>query len=447
MFDSDLSLETPGAQVRHVRCCAVVAENPPSHTSPCMSIFLQPTSPFVSPPGIAAGLPLPEGTPLVVVADDWGRHVSTVQHVIRQLLPLHPIVWVNSFGHRAPRLTGYDLRRALAKVRGMARPVVIEAVVEGELRPDAVVNPRALPWHGMSLVRRVNGLSIAHDVRRALARVAPGRRSVLVTNTPTACDLVGRLDELAAVYYCIDDYAAMPGIAQRMMAAVEPRLLARVDGVVATARTLADTRRPRRGAAHYLPQGVNFDHFAKRQPLPNALAELPRPVVGFAGGISDCVDFDVVNAVARALPGASVALVGPQTTTAPLPPLAANVHLLGPQSYAELPAWVQGFDVGIVPYRDSPWTRAVDPLKLLEYLAAGIPVVATDLPEVRKYAQVVHIGASPASFVRAVEDALGGRGADLSERLAVARANTWAARATSLRTILGDIVQQRATVG
>jgi glycosyltransferase involved in cell wall biosynthesis len=125
---------------------------------------------------------------------------------------------------------------------------------------------------------------------------------------------------------------------------------------------------------------------------------------------------------------------------------APNVHVLGPRPYAELPAYVQSFDVGIIPYVENDWTRAVDPLKLLEYLAAGIPVVASPLPEVEKYRDVVRIAPLGDPFVRATMEAafdVGGE-ARMRGRL-VAKANTWEQRADRFLEIVRDVVDSRAT--
>lgn len=376
-----------------------------------------------------------EATPLVVVGDDWGRHVSTLQHLFRQLLPSHPIVWVNSFGHRVPRLTAYDVRRAAAKVAAMLAP---PAPPTREDAPDVVVHPRALPWHHVGPVHAANMRLLRHDVRRALDRVAPGRAPLLVSSTPVAEGLIGTLGERTSVYFVIDDYATLPYVSAGLIAPHERRMLDKVDAVVATARALVERKRPRSGRVHYLPQGVNHAHFATPRPIPAELAALPRPILGFAGGVSECVDVPLLLSLADRMPGASIVLVGPVTIDAA--PLARpNIHLLGNRPYAELPAYVQAFDVGLIPYVLNDWTLAVDPLKLLEYLAAGLPVVTTPLPEAAKYGEVIAIEPAGPRWLDAVA-ALAARGpaAGRSERQDVARANTWRARAEAFMAMFEE---------
>ncbi len=391
---------------------------------------------------MAGMTPLTRDTPLVVFGDDWGRHVSTLQHLFRRVVDRHPVIWVNSYGHRIPQLTLYDVRRAVEKVAAMVRPRPRPSDAAGPF-PAAIVEPRALPWHNRRIVHALNTASLRRDILRTLARVAPGRRPVFITGTPVAEGLVGTLDELASFYFIIDDYAELPYVTPQLVTPHETRILQKVDAVVATAAALVERKRPASGRAHHVPQGVNYAHFSTPRPTPPELAALPRPILGFAGGVSECLDVDQVRSVAQAFPTASVVLVGPISID--VAPLALpNVHILGPRPYADLPAYVQAFDVGLIPYVLNDWTRSVDPLKLLEYLAAGLPVVSTPLPEANKYTEVVQIASAGSAYLTAVSDALGR--SDLATKEAfrrVALANTWEARAQTVLDMVASVVAER----
>jgi glycosyltransferase involved in cell wall biosynthesis len=381
--------------------------------------------------------------PIVVFGDDWQRFVSTLQHLFAHIVARRAVVWVNSFGHRAPRLTVYDLRRALSKLRAMVRQPTPRD--DGRPAPARIIQPRALPWHNVAAVRALNTWSLLRDIRHALTEVAPGRAPVLVTGGPAAEGVVGALGELAAIYFCMDDYAEMPGVDRHIVAPLEPRLLAKVDATVATAAALTVLKRPASGCAYHLPQGVNYDHFALPRPAPEAIAQLPEPRIGFSGTLSSACDFRIFHALSEAFPSGSIVHVGPIQAGIQLPHL-PNLRLLGHQTYEDLPSYVQYFDVGIIPYVLNDWTRSVDPLKLLEYLATGIPVVSTSIPEVHKYENAVAVAEDVPGFIEAVrhEAERSRNQAGREARQALARRHTWKHRADRFLEIVSEVARTRA---
>jgi len=380
-------------------------------------------------------------TVFVVFGDDWGRRVSSMQHVFRHIVPNHRVVWVNGIGHRLPTLHLSDVRRAMHKGLAMVRRARrVEGGSDDGPQPAEIVEPRVLPWHHLSPVRAMNTRTLTRAIRAALGRVAPGAAPVLVTGSPPSVGVIGQLGELASIYFCMDDFVHLEGVTGWMLEPLERRLLERVDAVVATAEELVRVKRPVSGRSFYLPQGVNYDHFATPRAIPADLAALPGPRIGFAGGISSCVELDLLGQLATAFPDGSVVLVGPATVD--LSPLGAypNIHVLGRREYSDLPAYVQHFDVGTIPYILNDWTRSVDPLKLLEYLAAGLPVVSTDLPEVRKYADVVDVQPTAAGFVHAVRQALASGAEAVARRQALAARHTWGARAEEFMSMVQGVL-------
>ena len=380
-------------------------------------------------------------TPIVVFGDDWGRHVSTMQHLFRHVAKEHTVVWVNAIGHRIPRLRPTDAKRAWQKLRETLRGsgTSLAGEVSFGARPRDIILPKVLPWHHRPAVLALNTWSLVRAIRSALGRLGLREPPLLVTGSPPSVGVVGRLGEVASVYFCMDDFLHLPNVSADMLEPLERRLLDCVDAMIGTARILTESKRPRSGRVYYLPQGVNYEHFALPRPVPPELEHLPRPRIGFAGGLTTPVDLALLRRVANSYPEGSIVLVGPvgvDEAALDLP----NIHLLGPRSYRDLPAYVQAFDVGIVPYLLNDHTVAVDPLKLLEYLAVGIPVVATDLPEVRKYSETVAIAATHDEFVAAVGNVLKNPPNTPSQRQAVAQEHGWGRRADELVRILAEVV-------
>ena len=366
-----------------------------------------------------------------------------MQHLFRHVARTHEVLWINAISHRVPQLSIRDVRRAFGKVRVLLRGGRTGTAGDTEIgaQPRAIIHPRVLPWHHYGAVRAFNRWSLVRAIRSGLAELGMQEPPVLVTGSPPSVAVLGDLGELASVYYCMDDFLHLPHVSAHMIAPLERELLERVDALVATAQALVVSKRPRSGNAHYLPQGVNFEHFAAPQPVPAELAALPRPIIGFAGGLTTPVDLPLLGRLSRAFPGASIVLVGPVYVD--LSSIAAaNVHVLGPRPYRDLPAYVQAFDVGIIPYVLNQHTIAVDPLKLLEYLSAGVPVVTTDLPEVRKYRDAVSIAPTHDAFEAAVRIATASRDGRAG-RQAVARQHGWDRRARDLLDILGGLYAAR----
>lgn len=388
--------------------------------------------------------------PIVVFGDDWGRHVSTMQHLFRRIASKNPVIWVNAIGHRVPSLNSRDASRVLQKVRTLLvrttpAPGGTSGTATGQQSwdepgtsgPRRIIHPRVLPWHNLRAVRALNAMSLVHAVRGALLEEGLTKPPLLVTGTPPSVAVLGKLGEKGTVYLCMDDFLHLPGVSAWMLAPLERALLDRVDATVSTAQALVSSKRPRSGVSHYLPQGVNYAHFSAQQPVPAELAGLPRPIIGFAGGIAKPVDQSLLRALADAFPTASLVLVGPISVDVGLLQR-PNIHLLGARPYSTLPAFVQSFDVGLIPYLINEHTIAVDPLKLLEYLAAGVPVVSTDLPEVAKYRDSVHVTSTNAQFISAVAAAMG-EGDQRDRRRNVAKQHDWAARADRLSDILAEL--------
>src|SRR5690606_22223352 len=230
------------------------------------------------------------------------------------------------------------------------------------------------------------------------------------------------------VYHCVDEIGAQRGMPRAEIDAAEQELLARADYCFVTAEALLEDRRDRCGSIHYFPNVADFDHFAAARDaetrVPEDLAVLGRPVVGFIGAITEQkMDFAHVRALALAHPEYAIALIGkvgegdPWASAEPLRGL-PNVHLLGPQPYASLPSYLKGFDVAILPSAANDYTRGMFPMKFFEYLAAGRPVVSTALPSLREFGDIACLAETTAAFIAGVERAVRGEAPPLAARLA-----------------------------
>jgi glycosyltransferase involved in cell wall biosynthesis len=388
--------------------------------------------------------------PVVLAASaSWDTPAPVNAHQVARRLAArgHRVLFVESVGLRppAPLASTHDLRRTLARLRGFAAGV-------REVEPRLHVLSPVVPVVGPPALRAVALLALAHGAARAARRLR-FERPVLWAFLPTALPLADRLAPRALVYHCVDHYAANPGVDAAWVDALERRMLARADVVFATSAPLAERLRAQ-GAAEVtlVPNVADVALFARaHEPLaePPELAELARPRALYVGNLAAYrVDAALLGAAADA--AGALVLVGPiglGETAATPPALRAllarpNVAALGPRSPEALPALMRHCDVGLVPFLENDHTRASLPLKLWEYLAAGLPVVATPLPSLRELgaAGTLRLAAGPAAFADAVRAAASEPRARRAERLALARAHDWPARIEELCAVVGAAV-------
>ncbi len=231
-----------------------------------------------------------------------------------------------------------------------------------------------------------------------------------------------------------DDWAHFGHVPASLLA-LHDEMVDGVDHVFVTSRRLAHQLRERRPDAIYLPNGVSEIFFSGRDEEPAVLAGFPRPRVVFVGALDAWVDFDTIAHVGEYLPPAAVLVFGPgEPKRRVYPP---NVHFLGTYPYRDLPTLLRHCDVGMVPFVKSELTHAVSPLKLFEYLAAGLPTVATRLDEIEASESPALLCDDEAAFARAVESVMDGDPSGRAARVAFAREHTWPKRFETVRKVLG----------
>ena len=345
-------------------------------------------------------------TRLVVFADDWGRHPSSCQHLVGRLLSLHPTIWVNTIGMRRLRCTVEDAGKALARIRQWAGAPASPRPLPHNL---VVLTPWMWPRFRRRWQRRCNALQIGHCVNRALGPRCSGERRVAVTTLPIAADLVGRIDVDRWVYYCVDDFSVWPGLDGDVMQSMERLLVERVDGLITVSRTLQD-RFARSGTPHLLTHGIDVDHwhsggaaFDRRSMagLPSWFRSLQTPIYLFWGLVDRRLDTQWCCRVASG--EGTLVLAGPHQSPDPALKPSNQLVMPGPIPYEQLPELAAACDVLVMPYADMPVTRAMQPLKLTEYLATGKPVVVRRLPATVEWVDAADVVDSADDFVRAVQ--------------------------------------------
>jgi UDP-galactopyranose mutase len=234
--------------------------------------------------------------------------------------------------------------------------------------------------------------------------------------TPMAVGFTAGLTPRAVVYDCMDELSLFRGAPPDLLAR-EERLLEQADLVFTGGRSLYEAKRTRHPSVHAFPSSIDAAHFGRArepQPEPQDQAEIPRPRLGYFGVIDERIDLDLLAGLADARPEWQIVLVGPVVKIDPATlPRRPNLHYLGMKSYAELPAYLAGWDVALMPFARNEATRFISPTKTPEYLAGGRPVVSTSIRDVvHPYGQegLVEIADEVGEFEVAIERCLDGSG-------------------------------------
>ncbi|HLI32013.1 MAG TPA: glycosyltransferase [Solirubrobacteraceae bacterium] len=375
---------------------------------------------------------------------DWDTELWTNQHHLMSRLARHnDVLFIESLGLRRPTLAGRDLRRIL---RRLTRALRLHRAADRL----TVLSPLVLPIHRDGPVRKLNRallrLQVGHAMRK-LKMVHP----ILWGYVPQVEDLTETVRPRLLVYHCVDDIAAQPGVDRDSFQAAEQRLAVRADLVIASSKPLAERMSRLSPRVLYAPNVADVEHFRSAldpAPVDPAIAALPEPRIIFIGAISaNKVDLELVAQLARLRPQWSIALVGPIGPGEPATDVSMlasrpNIHLIGWRRHDQLPALLRGAAAGLIPYAQNQLTASIFPMKVYEYLAAGLPVASTplaslaDIPDVR-------VGADAAELALILDELLRADSpAERARRSAAAESHSWESRISELARAIAPLLKE-----
>src|SRR5215471_17603767 len=343
-----------------------------------------------------------ENRDIVCFCNDWGGDPLSKTQIVRRLAKNNRILWVNSTGIRNPTVSAHDFGRAWNKVRQAfcgCRPVADNIWV---------YSPLVIPFHGNQTARWINSRWLSSALRQECRKLG-FRHPVTLTFVPSSAAVAGSLGESRLIYYCVDEYSQFSGADREAILAMERDLMRRSHLVIVSASRLYETKHAYNPNTFLITHGVDVDHFRKAcLPDTEIPADCPksRPVIGFFGLVEDWVDLGVIRYLAPAPPQWSFPVIRQTRTEIPEFASFPNVRFFGRREYQSLPGYCKGFDVALLPFIMNELTIAANPLKLREYLAAGLPVVATPIPEVKKLGNLVRLAQTPEEYLEQIEAVL-----------------------------------------
>jgi glycosyltransferase involved in cell wall biosynthesis len=386
--------------------------------------------------------------PLIICASTqyWDEAWFRKQHFMRRLADRRRVMYVEP---------SFSIVRGVPErcPPGCANPCFRARTRIVDERLTVLTPPRGLPGWTHARVSPLHYRRMGALLRRAAGRAGHARTWLWLYN-PLYMQAVDTLRPERVIFDLVDDLGAYAahGHARDTMRRCTEAALARADLVFTTSRLLAQqyASRTRAGRLHIVPNGVRGDWIDRPagEP-PRELAAWPRPWIGFIGAIFEYLDYDLLVATARAFPAGSLVLVGPVRDAAGAARLRRepNVAWIGPQPQARVPEFAAAFDVCLSPFRAGDVRRAVNPLKVYEYLAAGRPVVSTPLESLagEPVARWIRFAEGEAAFVDAVRAALAEEGGAAGGATAAAATATALARREAMRPYtweaLGDRVE------
>jgi glycosyltransferase involved in cell wall biosynthesis len=298
-------------------------------------------------------------------------------------------------------------------------------------------SPPLPPFKGSSLV--VNHLSQMLTARYVQGRVKEleFRDPILWLFSPLYVEMVGKFGEKFVIYHCIDEFTAAPWYKQDVIEKMERQLLTMADLVITCSDSIYERKRGFCRNIINVPNGCDFKLYnqalSAELAVPEEIANVRKPVVGFSGVMDFRFEADLLYHVAKSLPDFSFILIGPDRIGLKQLRSLKNVHKLGMKLPQSLPSYIKAFDVCIIPYHLNEFVLNISPTKLHEYFATGKPIVTTDIPATREFAEVLYIARSYDEFVENLRLAVNENNNFLVEkRVEIARQNSWGERVETI---------------
>ncbi len=386
---------------------------------------------------------------------DWGAMWTSKQQIMHRLAQTNRVLYVE------------EPVTMLAPLKVPSRWRRWRAVAPRLRRVDAglwtLTPPPLLPFGNMRpAMNQANQALLARYIRWAMDRLYFDEEYIFWTYLPASLALLDRLGAQPGrrpsliVYHCVDEHSAFPGfVSSEVVRGYDDALTSRADLVITTSENLRLSREVLNPYTYTILNAADVEIFNRaldpEPSLPDDLAAIPGPRLAVVGMHDSRLDLDALDALASADPGWHIVLIGPvksgQVDEARLRRW-PNVHLLGEKPRSLLPAYLKGMAVALVPYKANELTRNIFPLKLFEYLAAGLPVVVGGLPELRRFAGTIGVADGLEDYPRLVRAAIEDDSSEeRAARVALAAANTWDHRVEDIsRLVEQALVRSGRTV-
>ncbi|UCE98822.1 MAG: glycosyltransferase [Planctomycetota bacterium] len=371
--------------------------------------------------------------------EDWWYHNRghIDMQLMRRFARMGTALYVNSIVMQKP-----NLRKGTSEGTSFTKKLIrkSKSIFRGLWKTDAgfwVYSPLSLPVHHIGWLRKLNEIILRLQLRFVMQQLEIHNPIVWVA-CPAACDVAVGMKKNKLVYQRTDRFEEYPNVDAEIISQYDWKLKAQADLVVYVNRTLYEQEMGQSQKAIYLDHGVDYDLFSsahKDAKKPEDIALIPRPIAGYFGAVEELkLDTDFLRDIVNLLPDISFVFVGKATAAFSSLGAHKNVWLLGQKPYEQIPHYGKCFDVAIIPWRNSRWTEAANPIKLKEYLALGKQVVSTPaFTELKEYPDVVYQAETTEEFADCIKKALVENNPErVAERRKKVQTSTWDSKAELL---------------
>ncbi|MGL5206909.1 MAG: glycosyltransferase [Acidaminococcaceae bacterium] len=367
---------------------------------------------------------------ICIAATRWDDMKQRPQHLMRELAKKHEIIYIEP---------AYDWSRVVKYRKNKGKwPKTFYQPVQGlsVFVPCMPLSIRRYPRLN-SKIRKFFFCRQTHTMVKKMHF----ENAILWMQDIYAIDILDYLPENKLIYDCCDEVAEFSSAYVELARANEDKLIKKASIVFASAQNLYDRIVKQNTNTFLVRNGAEFEHFYRAQEEKSD--EFKKKIVGFVGAISDWVNIEMISAAAKGLPDVDFHMVGPVSTDISALKKMENVKFFGKQNYENLSEFYHSFAVGIIPFRINKLTLGVNPIKFYEYCAAGKPVVATSLPELKQYEPNIYCIDTEEEFVAAIDKAIKEHDQSLYDaRVDIAKNNSWHARSEAIDKCMKEILRQ-----
>jgi glycosyltransferase involved in cell wall biosynthesis len=351
---------------------------------------------------------------------------------------------VETFGSRRPVFEPEHIKRIGQRILNWFKGIDRQDTQQGQLY---IYSPIFLTVHNRFFLF-INRLIFLCTINRLIKKLGM-YNPILFFYIPPPTGTMKRLKAKAIIYHCIDEWTTYPGGKNKIFMEAEQDLLKNADLVIAASNFLYESKKAIARKACKVYHGVDYGHFtkqfAKEEPLPEDIKNIPRPIIAIVGSFVYWMDFDLIKLIAQKHKEWSIVSIGPIDSDVDIKDLVdmGNIYFLRQKDYSQLPNYYMAIDVFIVPFLLNEHIKFCAPTRLYEHLSSGKPVITTDFSAAHEVGEgLIGIASSKDDFVNRVELVLKEDGvAFIERRKALAKLNTWSSKANQISNMIKEVMR------